>query len=379
MVYFKNCNGENIDEKIMNWAQFCLYQSYDLARKESKKEDEKNLGQFIYENYIRLIKEKLGQDFLNEIENFNLINSIYQWNFKWECMYNGCASMFDMSLINFSNYEKLDGCQIVEFKKGYQSLFDTLISKHKKKFSQRINLNFELKNILVCHKLKESKPSECEHCRYSDNEEKIVLLFSNQTVILCEKVVCTMSLGFLKENLDTIFKPKCIIPDEKKRAIQRMGFGTVNKIILVYDKPFWDKNLEDIHPIWPTESTEKMFETLKRFNFDFSSRWFEDICTICPTLNQKNTLVVWIAGNHYHECLTDDQVKKECTKMLKKFLGSDDIPEPIDVLRSNWYSNKFFKGSYSFYAYGTRPEDIKQIAEPLKIKNVILFYLLLFL
>ncbi|RNA08526.1 spermine oxidase [Brachionus plicatilis] len=368
-------NGVKIDEKLLNWAQFCLYKSYDLAREHSENEDKKNLGEFIYQNYIRLMREKLEPDFFNEPKNINLINSIYQWNFKWECMYNGCASMFDMSLIDFAKYQKLEGCQIIEFKNGYQSLFETLISVQRKKFDDRIKLNHELKNILICHKLKKYKIDKCEHCQFSDQENKIVLLFANDTVVLCDKVVCTMSLGYLKENFEKILKPNWFIPDEKKKAIKRMGFGTVNKIILIYDKPFWDENLEDIYPIWPTESTQKMFESLNHTNFDLPSRWSEDICTICPTLNQKNALIAWIAGNHYHESLTNDEIKRECTRVLRKFLARNDIPEPIDVLRSNWYSNKFFKGSYSFYAFDSDSDDIKQIAEPIHInkKNLVQF------
>lgn len=320
------------------------------------------------------MKEKLEPDFFEKIENLNLINSIYQWNFKWECMYNGCASMFDMSLINFSKYQKLDGCQVIEFNNGYKSLFETLIEKHKKKFDERIILKYELKNIFVCHKLTDSKIEECRHCHYSDKENKIVLLFSDEAVVICDKVVCTMSLGYLKENIDEIIVPNSVICEEKKISIQRMGFGTVNKIILIYDKPFWNENLEEIYPIWPTEDTEKMFESLKHVNFDFESRWSEDICTICPTLNKKNTLIAWIAGNHYHETLTDKQIKVECTRILKKFLGRNDIPEPVDVKRSNWHSNKLFKGSYSFYAFGTSSKDIEKIAEPIKIKNVIFWF-----
>ncbi|CAF0718372.1 unnamed protein product [Brachionus calyciflorus] len=365
-IYSDN-NGVRLDEKLLDWAQFCFYNAYNLAH-DLKHETNQNLGEFIYENYIRLMTEKLDPIvFKNEI-NQNLIDAIFQWNFKWECMFNGCESLFDMSLKNFKNYTKLDGCQIIEFNNGYKSLLQSLIGNFQENFEKNLKLNFELKNILLCHKLKNDINSECEHCKHTDDENKIVLLFDKDRVVLCERVLCTMSLGFFKENFENMIRPSALVPNEKLDAIKRMGFGTVNKIILVYEKPFWNENLELINPIWNIESREKMFETLK--NKNVKTRWFEDICSFCTANNNKNVLIGWIAGN-YHESLSNDEIKRDCTILLRKFLGREDIPEPIDLVRSNWYSNRFTRGSYSFYAYETFDEDTKRIAKPISFNNKI--------
>src|SRR5690606_35153188 len=68
---------------------------------------------------------------------------------------------------------------------------------------------------------------------------------SGPATIVCEDgstieadyVVSTIPLGVLKYK-DIEFNPP--LPDWKHGAIERLGFGVLNKVILVYKEPFWD-------------------------------------------------------------------------------------------------------------------------------------------
>ena len=154
--------------------------------------------------------------------------------------------MFKVSLNNFNTYEELKGSQIIQTKHGYTSILNVIIDKHRHDFTSRLNLNHPLRKILICKHLGKQrslnnnhKPqSKCLHCMYTNNSNKIVLLLTDLSnkhspknlVVLCDHVVCTMSLGFLKKNIEKVIEPSCFIPNEKLLAISRLGFNAINKV-----------------------------------------------------------------------------------------------------------------------------------------------------
>lgn len=53
------------------------------------------------------------------------------------------------------------------------------------------------------------------------------------------EVVCTLTLGVLKDNnKDGLFEPS--LGADKQEAIERIGFGTLDKIFAVYSSPWWN-------------------------------------------------------------------------------------------------------------------------------------------
>ena len=51
-------------------------------------------------------------------------------------------------------------------------------------------------------------------------------------------VITTVSLGVLKADHESLFEPK--LPKRKIEAIQKLGFGLVDKIFLEFDRLWWD-------------------------------------------------------------------------------------------------------------------------------------------
>lgn len=82
-------------------------------------------------------------------------------------------------------------------------------------------------------------------------------------VYTAELLVCTVSLGILKEG-GIAFSPG--LPEDHLAAIRKLGFGTVIKVLLEFDQPFWDhrkvsgKTLfvisEEALPTWWTQSED---------------------------------------------------------------------------------------------------------------------------
>lgn len=60
--------------------------------------------------------------------------------------------------------------------------------------------------------------------------------------------VCTLPLGVLKEQIRTLFVPS--LPDYKVESIERLLFGTVNKIFLGYDRPFLNPDVSEVLLLW---------------------------------------------------------------------------------------------------------------------------------
>lgn len=48
--------------------------------------------------------------------------------------------------------------------------------------------------------------------------------------------ICTLPLGVLKAG-DVTFDPA--LPESKREAIERLGFGCLNKVLLVFPSAFW--------------------------------------------------------------------------------------------------------------------------------------------
>ncbi|RNA11718.1 spermine oxidase [Brachionus plicatilis] len=354
--------GFDVNQNLIETAYSCLNKSVRRAERHSlgtELEQDEQMGFFFYESYLNFCRNYFN---LEDAKIKKSLDALFLWRCKWENVENSCHSVFDLSLRNFSKFVELRGSQIMEPKRGYQSIIDKLIEKNGPKFTSRVNLGQELDKILTCQ-----QNADCEHCLYCEDSAKLVLLFAD-CVVMCNQVVLTMSLGFLKENIKKLFEPCDVVPREKMEAIGRLGFGTVNKIILEYEKRFWPENLEGINLVWSNMDEENLFDRINHVKFNQAERWSEDICSFEPALGFDNILIGWICGS-YHERLGDQEVIDECTELLRKFLNRHDIPRARKVFMSKWKSNRLFKGSYSYYAFGSKPGDIDALAKPIRLET----------
>lgn len=63
--------------------------------------------------------------------------------------------------------------------------------------------------------------------------------------------MCCVSSGYLKKHHSTLFHPG--LPLHKLHSVQRLGFGTNNKIFVEFDSPWWDTDCEVIYFLWEDE------------------------------------------------------------------------------------------------------------------------------
>ena len=238
--------------------------------------------------------------------------------------------MSNLSSRYYCVWKELKGSQLIELKYGYRNIIELILGDFKKQFESKLHLRHALKKIIIC-----SNQSDCIHCRYTSDKEKLALIITDlelnkDLIVLCDKVVCTMSLGYLKHNITSLIEPKSLIPNEKLLAVSRLGYGTVNKIFLIYDKPFWQDTMQGFHPIWLLKTNETIFSKLDDIK---KTNWFENIGYFKTIDNHKNILLAWLSGSEFVEYYSEEKISHDCTMLLRKFFNDNSIPEPIKIIK----------------------------------------------
>lgn len=80
------------------------------------------------------------------------------------------------------------------------------------------------------------------------SKPSVVVTCDNGAKFTCETVICTVPLGVLKEKAETLFSPS--LPQYKIEAIDKLLFGTVNKIFLIYERPFLNADISEVMLLW---------------------------------------------------------------------------------------------------------------------------------
>ncbi|RMZ83467.1 hypothetical protein DV737_g1613, partial [Chaetothyriales sp. CBS 132003] len=173
-----------------------------------------------------------------------------------------------------------------------------------------------------------------------------------------DRIVLTASLGVLKE--ETIqFDPP--LPQWKRDAIRRMGFGLLNKLILVFERPFWDTE-RDMFGILrePRSGDGGKHEDYKQGRGQFYLFWNTIDTSGLPVL------IALMAGDSAHEAekTPDSEIVADCVDQLRRIFGHNNVPQPLETIVTRWGSDRFARGTYSYVAAEARPGDYDLIAAP---------------
>jgi len=190
--------------------------------------------------------------------------------------------------------------------------------------------------------------------------EGVHITCADGTTYESDFVLVTCSLGFLKENINELFVPR--LPHSKRNAIEALGFGTVDKLYLKFEKPWWNSNWGGVNFL--SHSAEQ----------PSPKEWVQHILGFHTVRNHPNLLVGWITGAAAREAenLPEIQVLETCSQRLRNHLNSDVLyTEPIALIRSLWHSNAYTRGSYSYRSMQSQKADVwaRDLAEPLRDSN----------
>ncbi|XP_019753274.1 lysine-specific histone demethylase 1A isoform X4 [Dendroctonus ponderosae] len=165
--------------------------------------------------------------------------------------------------------------------------------------------------------------------------------------------LCTLPLGVLKLSavsssgqLNTVqFSPP--LPDWKTSAIQRLGFGNLNKVVLCFERIFWNPQANLFGHVGSTTASRG-----ELFLF-----W---------NLYKAPVLLALVAGEAaaIMENVTDDVIVGRCIAVLRGIFGQSGVPQPKETVVTRWRADPWSRGSYSFVAVGSSGSDYDLLASP---------------
>lgn len=159
--------------------------------------------------------------------------------------------------------------------------------------------------------------------------------------VTARTALVTVSLGVLKKGTIS-FVPK--LPEWKQEAIDGMGYGLLNKIVM-----YWNSE-DDI--VWPEDTFWFGLVTSENESSGFWPHVYN------PTkLKGVPCLSVWSAGNEALalEEQTDDEVLQQVMENLRSMFP--EIREPDEYFITRWAKDESFYGSYSFNKFGRNFAD----------------------
>ena len=181
----------------------------------------------------------------------------------------------------------------------------------------------------------------------NDEEEGREYVLKNRCVVETEDgekfesefVICTVPLGVLQRNIIE-FSPSLSV--KKQNAINAVGMGTENKVILRFSRKFWPN-----------------FKYIQCNDYRYRFLNYEPF-------GKKGTIVVHCAPPYAHdyENQTDDVIVKEVCNVMQKMFRVKDMPAPVDFIVTRWLQDENSFGAYSYMKVGATYGDVRALSDP---------------
>jgi monoamine oxidase len=158
------------------------------------------------------------------------------------------------------------------------------------------------------------------------------------------KAVVTLPLGVLKHQAIR-FGGK--LPEDKQRAIERLGMGTLNKVLMTFGDRFWPKHADYFGCLGQAHDT----------SIDF---WNLEPVTGMPILAA-------LFGGHAAvrlEAMSDGEIQRAALAPLRRVFGTR-VEEPLALQVTRWTSDPFAHGAYSYVPPGATYDDYEALARPI--------------
>ncbi|XP_018328577.1 spermine oxidase-like isoform X1 [Agrilus planipennis] len=310
-VYVRN-DGCIFDEDLVKWVDFRVGKILEECEHFTDTlEHPKSVGHYLKSRFSENLKD------IDENCDKGKYLDLLDWHLRFQNIDNSCDDLQFVSAKEWGKYycPDLNGQEHINLMNGYQSLIDVLV---KKIDPTKIHLQTTVEKI-----------------KWKDNNNSVTVTSTTGKTYCCDHVLVTCSLGVLKRDHATMFDPP--LPFNMRSSIDAMGFDSLGKVYLVFEKKWWD--VEGFQLIWTKDA---VMEGLKG--------WVKHISGMDSVYNHPNVLVVWVGGRGVAlmESLPAELLGTHCVDLLRVFLKKRDIPYPIKVIRSCWLSNRRVGGGYSY-------------------------------
>lgn len=171
------------------------------------------------------------------------------------------------------------------------------------------------------------------------NKQQIIVSTTQGKQFTGEYVISTLPIGVLKKG-SVKFIPA--LPADKLEAIQHINMGTMNKIIMLFPKVFWDTTQYITHippAYWSGTNWVKKGEWVDFYN-------------LAAFIN-KPILFALVSGDFalQLENQSDKQIIDGAMGILRTIYGAN-TPNPTSYIITRWGKDPFSEGSYSSLSPG---------------------------
>ena len=198
---------------------------------------------------------------------------------------------------------------------------------------------------------------------YSTNEDGLrqpaEVRCENGETYEADHVILTTPLGVLKDDFIR-FEPA--LPSWKLDPIQRLGFGKLNKVTLVYDKPFWNIDQDMFGLLREADVPDSLDQEDYVAN---RGRFY--LFWNCIKTTGLPLLIALMAGDaaHQAEGISDAELVAGVTQDLALMFRQTPVPIPIETVVTRWGNDRFARGTYSYVGATSQPGDYEAMAQPI--------------
>lgn len=181
--------------------------------------------------------------------------------------------------------------------------------------------------------------------RYRNEGVQVV---AGDQVFQADMVLCTVPLGVLKKK-SIRFDPE--LPERKLTAIERLGFGLLNKVAMIFPYVFWGEDLDTFGCL--NKHRHRRGEFFLFYSYH--------------TVSGGPVLVALVAGDaaQSFESMDPPILLHQVLEILRGIYGPKgiDIPSPIQTICTKWGNDPFSFGSYSHVRVQSSGSDYDILAE----------------
>jgi len=190
--------------------------------------------------------------------------------------------------------------------------------------------------------------------------------YNKDDVVECDACIVTLPLGVLKKDAVEFVPP---LPKWKQNAINTVGFGNLNKVVVEFDHVFWPEEFDVCgRVVSPNDNPECWLQLPSETEFKYTNRrgefftfWALNRCL----RDNRPILIFLVAGQAAHnvENLDDESVISSLMATLRNVFPDKTVPQPKRAVVTKWATDPFARGSYSFLAAGAGGKDHDLLAE----------------
>ena len=175
-----------------------------------------------------------------------------------------------------------------------------------------------------------------------------VVVRSGDDIHEADRVVVTVPLGVLQGG-DLIFDPP--LAGSHALAVGRLAMGALEKVVFRFEERFWPESVHWITHVADDHSFPQWVDLSRHTGSPTLAAIYN--ATLTPRIAE--TPVEHRAGL--------------ALEVLRKMFGP--VPDPKEMLATDWKADPWSLGSYSYVPIGAGPEDLSALAEPVSERLVL--------